>query len=346
MIPNHKVREPISLYDPPVYRCCYTSKSLDKLDGDVSKVFWQQGEWITDFHDIEGDSHPLPYKPTRVKMLWNEDALYIGAYLTENTIWATVKNRDDLIYIDNDFEVFLAPQDSTHRYFEIEINAAGAVWDLYMNQPQRDNVHRLIGWDVHGLESAVKIDGMLNDPYAENKGWSVEMKIPWFSLRECELDSCYPTHFAPQPAEIWRLEFSRVEYEVDQIGSQYVKRKDLSTGLDLPEHNWVWAPTGVIDAHMPERWGYLIFTQHGEDYALPSDEKIKLLLRKLYYREHRYSCEHMSFSTDLSLLLADETEAIARYDLKAYITPSLFEGIAFFEGHTYHIREDGYFWKE
>ena len=27
----------------------------------------------------------------------------------------------------------------------------------------------------------------------------------------------------------------------------------------ISEHNWVWNPTGVIDMHVPVKWGYLYF---------------------------------------------------------------------------------------
>ncbi len=341
---NGKVREPIIPPQCPKYRAWHTETKPGALNGDLSKPFWQAGEWIEDFHDIQGDSLPRPAKRTRVKLLWDEEALYIGARLDDDTIWATVKNRDEVIYVDNDFEVFLAPQDSSHRYYELEMNAANAVWDLLMEKPQRDDVRRIIGWDIHGLESAVKIDGELNNPAADNRGWSIELKIPWFSLRECGSNEVYPTRFAPIPGEIWRLNFSRVEYHVDVKDGRYVKRKNPETGEDLPEENWVWAPTGVIDIHMPEMWGYLTFTQRGEAYPLPLEEDdVKLALRRLYYREHAYLYAHERFTDDAAALLGDEA---AKYDLRVYTTPSLFEGIARWNGQIWHIRQDGYVWRD
>lgn len=339
---NFRVREPIIAPQPPVCYCRRAVGSIGHLDGNLDKPFWKDAPWMDDFHDIEGDSRPRPAKQTRVKLLWDDEALYIGAQLYDDTIWATVRNRDELIYIDNDFEVFLAPQDSSHRYYELEMNAANAVWDLLMEKPQRDCVRRIIGWDIHGLESAVKIDGRLNDPAAQNTGWSLEIRIPWFSLRECGKDECYPTRFAPEPGEIWRMNFSRVEWDVDVRDGRYVKRVDKATGEPLPEHNWVWAPTGVIDIHMPEMWGYLVFTREGERYPLPRADAAKLLLRKLYYREHAHCCQTGQFTADVALLLGDEA---AQYNLRAYVTPSMFEGALDFEGETWHIRQDGYLWQ-
>ena len=338
---NHLIREPRIPCNPPVYRAVRAAGKPERIDGDLSKPFWQPGEWITDFHDIEGDALPRPWKPTRVKVLWDDDALYIGAYLTDDQIWATVTKRDSVIFVDNDFEVFLAPQTTGHRYYELEMNALNTPWDLFMDRPQRDRCHRIIAWDIKGLQTAVKIDGELNDPSADNRGWSVEIVIPWFSLRECPTDWCYPRHIVPDRGEIWRMDFSRVEYDVDVIDGRYVKRKGPD-GKDLPEHNWLWAPTGVIDAHMPEMWGYLVFTDQGEDYPLPEEDEVKLVLRRLYYREHKYSCEHGRFTDDAALLLGDEA---GKYGVKAYVTPNMFEATAPWHGEEWHIDQDGYCWK-
>ena len=342
MTPNYRVKEPIIPLNPPVYHCKRALLPFGKATGRVDRDFWRNAEVITEFHDIEGDTRPKPWKKTSVRMLWDDEALYVGAVLEEDEIWATVKNRDELIFIDNDFEVFLAPQSSSHRYYELEMNALNTVWDLLMEKPQRDRVRRIISWDIKGLDSAVQIDGELNNPNADNRSWSLEIKIPWFSLRECGLDQCYPVHFAPDIGEIWRLNFSRVTWNVDKQDGSYVKRTDES-GKPLPENNWVWAPTGVIDIHMPEMWGYLLFTREGEDYPLPKEDAAKWLLRRVYYREHLYSCKHNCFTRDLQALFGEEAQNMP---VGVYITPSMFEAITEFDGTNWHIRQDGYIWQD
>jgi len=81
----------------------------------------------------------------------------------------------------------------------------------------------------------VHVDGKINNAKRVDKGWTVEWAIPFASLA-IGFDS--PTKFNP-----WRINFSRVEW---------LKK-------DGPEENWVWNPTGAVNMHMPDQWGYLRF---------------------------------------------------------------------------------------
>lgn len=69
--------------------------------------------------DIEGDRKPRPRFRTRVKMLWDDNYFYMGAEMEEPHVWATLTERDSIIYRDNDFEVFIDPDGDNHNYYEI-----------------------------------------------------------------------------------------------------------------------------------------------------------------------------------------------------------------------------------
>ena len=101
---------------------------------------------------------------TRAKMLWDSTYLYIYAELQEADLWGTLRQHDTIIYDDNDFEVFINPDNTTHRYFELEINALGTVMDLFMNKPYRNGGKALMSWDAQGLLSAVTVRGTLDHP--------------------------------------------------------------------------------------------------------------------------------------------------------------------------------------
>ena len=63
-------------------------------------------------------------------MLWDDEYFYFAAELIEDQIWATLTERDSVIFYDNDFEIFIDPDGDSHQYYEFEINALNTVWDL------------------------------------------------------------------------------------------------------------------------------------------------------------------------------------------------------------------------
>jgi len=69
-----------------------------------------------------------------------------------------------------------------------------------------------------------------------------------------------PGRRLPRTGEQWHVNFSRVEWLLDARDGQYVKRTDPARGKPVPADNWVWSPQGVVDVHIPERWGYVQFS--------------------------------------------------------------------------------------
>jgi hypothetical protein len=271
------------------YVCYYTARQ-PVIDGSGDDPAWQQARWTEDFKDIEGDIRPKPSLRTRAKMLWDSTYLYIYAELEETDLWATLHHHDTIIYEDNDFEVFINPDNSTHRYFELEINALGTVMDLFMNKPYRNGGKALLSWDTQGLLSAVKTVGTLNHPGDIDQGWSVEMAIPLGSL----------SFWGDRPVgdgDQWRINFSRVEWDRDVRDGQYLVRTNAATGRRLPEHNWVWSPQGIIDMHAPEKWAYLQFSTHGGGtdtvgFVVPADAEVRGKLWMVYDAQQKYLRQH------------------------------------------------------
>lgn len=254
---------------PQSYRCHYTPDPI-QMDGTLNDAGWQNAKWTADFGDIEGNLKPKPRFRTRAKMLWDRDYLYIGAEMEEPQLWATLTERDSVIFHDNDFEVFLDPNNVGGPYAEIEVNALNTVWDLLLVHPYRGGGPPLSAWNVNGLKTAVHLEGELNDPARPSRGWTVEIAIPWEGLKEICQVPC-----PPMPGDQWRINFSRVEWHLDVENGKFFKRPHT------PEDNWVWSPMGVVNMHLPERWGVIQFvseTDERDDSFLPEgwQEKIEL----------------------------------------------------------------------
>ncbi len=348
--PRSTVQAPKIAFSPERYVCLRVETPL-RIDGALDDPSWAKAAWTKVFADIEGDLKPRPRFKTRAKMLWDDEFFYVGAELEEPHVWATLTKRDSIIFYDNDFEVFIDPDGDTHNYYELELNALGTVWDLFLVKPYRDGGPALHAWDIQGLKSAVAVQGTLNDARDKDRGWTIEIAFPFEVLKET-----LPGRKLPAAGAIWRVNFSRVEYRVESSGGAYKKVLDPKTQKPFPEDNWVWSPEGLVNIHLPEMWAYVLLAGAPEATAASGfppagDEAAKWALRKVYYREWAYHDEHGVFSGDLKALgLADDPDlkaagADSRFEIR--ITPSLFEAwLTTSNGAAWRIRQDGLVWKD
>lgn len=330
-------------FSPGQYICRYTSIP-PVIDGMPGEEVWNLAAWSRDFQDIEGNRQPAPEFRTRVKMLWDDSALYVAAQMEEPHVWATLRQRDTIIFKDNDFEIFIDPDGDTHLYYELEINALGTCWDLLLTKPYRDGGTPVDAWDISGMRVATYIDGTLNNPDDTDRGWSLEVALPWKILEECA-----PGGKPPVRGDYWRMNFSRVEWETDVLDGHYVKKIGTMSGKPLPEKNWVWSPQGIINMHAPEMWGYVFFGGAGDTtFQIPEQEEIKWLLRNIYYHQVRYFRENHRYAGSLKEL-GVSAEAFDPWKVLPvfYVTPSLFEinYTPAHAGYTIHIRQDGKTWE-
>lgn len=239
-----------SIIAQPQY-ICFRAQEPITIDGEIDDIQWANASWSDDFVDIRGKDYPIkPKYPTRVKMLWDDQFLYVAAELVEPHIWATLTQRDTVIYHDNDFEVFIDTKGNRHNYYELEINALGTQWDLMMTKPYKEGGTYINGFDIKELRTKVKIYGTLNNPSDTDKKWTVEMAIPFKSLVNHQIKA----------GDIWRMNFSRVEWLKTAIENGRYKKLKGKEGFGA-EENWVWAPTGIVDIHIPQKWGLVTFSE-------------------------------------------------------------------------------------
>ena len=246
------------------------------IDGKDDELAWSNAIYTDDFIDIEGDK--IPRQKTNVKMLWDDKFLYVFAKLYENHIWGDITKRDEVIYYNNDFEVFINPNDDVFSYGEIEINALGTEWDLFLNRPYRLKGKADSSWDINGLKSAVDINGTLNDPNDLDDYWTVEIAIP---LKEIEKLNTSGKDEKVISGDVWRINFSRVNWDFEINNGVYSRKKE--NGKYLPEYNWVWSPQGIINMHVPENWGYLVFSENDEVFNMTN----KLITQHILYTVFR-----------------------------------------------------------
>lgn len=285
------------------------STSEINIDGKSLESSWNQAKWTEEFEDIEGDLKPAPKFRTRAKMLWDDENLYILAELEEPHIWSYIEKQDAIVYHENDFEVFIDPDCDTRNYFEIEINARNTLFDLMMPQPYRSGGPPVISWNADSIKTAISVDGTINNPSDTDKKWVVEMAIPFESLR------LGLGNVVPENGQIWKINFSRVEWQTEIKDGKYGRKTDSETGRLIPEDNWVWSPIGIINMHYPERWGMIQFSQNpvdkGQEKFHPDARwKFQKYLWLIFYKQAKYRAKKGKYATDLTEINLPESFSV------------------------------------
>ena len=89
------------------------------------------------------------------------------------------------------------------------------------------------------------MDGTVNDNSDRDRGWTVEIAIPWAGL--AHLARPDGRSLPPRDGDVWRMDFSRF--------NQY---KEAAPAKD--PGGWAWSPHGAWDSHIPEVFPYVRFS--------------------------------------------------------------------------------------
>ncbi|TYB76201.1 DUF5916 domain-containing protein [Bizionia myxarmorum] len=193
-----------------IFSLCYISaftqekKSLNiartstapKIDGILDDVAWKQAQEAKDFIQFSPQMgiKETPETRTVVKITYDDDAIYVGAYLYDNpkNIMRQLTSRDN--FGESDFFGFiLNPNNDGQNDTEFFVFSSGTQADA-INSP---GIGEDFGWNAV-WDSAVKI---------VDDGWIVEMKIPYRNLR-----------FSNQETPTWGMQIHR---HIHRDRSQY-----------------------------------------------------------------------------------------------------------------------------
>jgi hypothetical protein len=109
-------------------------------------------------------------------------------------------------------------------------------------------------WHFPGLETAVQINGTVNQDDDRDRGWTVELALPWSGTKW--LAKADGRSLPPKDGDTWRMDFSR-----------FNTYKEAPPAHD--SGGWVWTRHGVWDSHIPECFAYIRFTTNDVSQAKP-----------------------------------------------------------------------------
>ncbi|HXV85197.1 MAG TPA: DUF5916 domain-containing protein [Gemmatimonadales bacterium] len=165
------------------------------LDGRLNEPASQDATPITQFVQREPVENDPPQMPTEVRVLYDEDALYVGARMTErdpSRIAAQLVRRDEFGQYDF-FEVSFDPVNDRRTGYQFRVSAANVQGDTYLY----DDTEEDEDWDAVWA-SAVQLDA---------RGWTAELRIPLSQIRYHPADG-------PQS---WGVNFTRRRLAANEL---------------------------------------------------------------------------------------------------------------------------------
>ncbi len=156
------------------------------LDGRIDDAAWLLADVVSDFVQKEPIAGSMPTKRTEVRVLYDEDTLYIGWINHDDEpdkIVATEMRRDRYPSADDWAVVYLDTFHDHRNAFGFVVNALGTKFDFTLRDESQFNMN----WDEN-WEAAASIT---------ERGWEAELAIPFAALR-------YATG-----SNIWGIEFER-----------------------------------------------------------------------------------------------------------------------------------------
>lgn len=215
------------------------------IDGKLTDEAWQTSGALVMVN--VGNGRALPDDATlsgRVRLVWDEAALFVAIQAFDTNILGGFEttSKDPHLWTRSCVELMLDPDGDGDNldYYEIQIGPQNLVFDSQFddyNRP-RGGTNGPFGhqdWTAN-LQSAVVVNGTVDDPTDRDSGYVVEARIPWSAFGKA-------AHHPPQPGDTWRANF-------------YVMHENAGVA---------WSPIlGQGNFHKSNRFGRLTFaTENG-----------------------------------------------------------------------------------
>jgi uncharacterized repeat protein (TIGR03806 family) len=199
---------------------CQFTHSAPVIDGVGNETVWQQAAIINHFRMAWlGEPGNKPSGATEARLLWDRDFIYVWARLKDADLYADIVERDGKTWENDAFEVFLKPSTQQEGYYEFHVTPANTQLDLFFPRRSQGAYEQYKTSHKFDFESAVKIDGTIQNRNDEDRFWELEAKIAWKSFS--------PTGGRPEPDEVWTYALCRYDYTLGKDQPELTSTADF-----------------------------------------------------------------------------------------------------------------------
>src|SRR6056297_764850 len=197
------------------------------IDGKLQETAWDETPQATNFTQYSPYNGKAPSEATHVRFLYDDNALYVGAFLEDDHPDQISKNlgkRDNFNLADY-FGVYIDPYNDASKAYGFFVTSTGVQVDV------KSTTYKDYRWDAV-WESAVT--------HTPN-GWSIEMRIPYSALR-----------FSKAKNQEWGLNIERVIQRNREVSTwNYI---DINTEGTNKQAGVL---TGIVDVEPPVRLAFI-----------------------------------------------------------------------------------------
>ncbi len=181
---------------PHAVNAAFTADKLT-LDGKMSETVWRRAEWVEldmsrpgkpadkqeweRMYKVAGTRQNLINQfsfKVKAAAVWSETGLYFGIIAEDQDVQGKLTVDNSWLWLEDVLEVFLS-KGPGHNICELQVNPSNTIL-LQLSQP----VTKLKSFRP---ETAVFVNGTINDSEKSDKGWSTEIFLPWKFLEQANL---------------------------------------------------------------------------------------------------------------------------------------------------------------
>ncbi len=152
------------------------------LDGRLDEPGWNSAVALTPL--VNPQSGEVDPRPFSARLLWDDDALYVGVRADDEDIVAAPlppRGQDTPQCGFDCIDLLLDAAGDGHNYAEIQLSPLGALSDAQWAAPRDPGPHVALAWKSNAV-GAVSVLGTVGTPGDTDHGWSAELRVPWSAL--------------------------------------------------------------------------------------------------------------------------------------------------------------------
>jgi hypothetical protein len=231
---------------PPVAEAARRDGPL-AIEGRPDEAAWRNATPVTDFRQYQPEEGAAASLPMEVRVLYDDEALYVGARMSQpGGVAAPLARRDQLLDADGNNGSFnslttdklIDDLDPYHNHLDdawFEVNPAGVRGDQFNGDPSWDPI-----W-----QAAAQVDSL---------GWSAEMRIPYSQLR-----------FSRDTLQTWGMQIWRYVDERNERDMWSFWRRNAPGGPAF-----FGELAGLTITHRPRQLELLPYVVTGSTFKVPA----------------------------------------------------------------------------